>query len=267
MPATEISGLQAWSSLTYVDMLGLLAGLERLNGETSDHFLERIRRIVRADRTLTWKSALVELASKLDLPLYPAFQVLSDRPVELRVGWSGLRILDKNGETVLHKPMLRVTPAGSLELVRFQEWADALAEVEYLQVTWSANLDVPAAQAVRQTSRRWKELELVSPKMNVPGGEYLDPGSLVFSSSIAQWTLQQSGASWVLDLGSEWKAGLRVRYCVFANPYQVVACPVILAAGSDPEFLQAVMQNGVMPEQAKSFLRAMLLADRSYWAR
>lgn len=268
MEILELSGLTASSSLTYADMLGLLCGLERLDGEPSDRFLERILRLSREDRTLSWNSAVIELSVRLDVPLYPACRMSFDVPAEVQIGWSGLRISTPDGNVLVQQPMIEAAESGTIRLVPFRRWIEAVSAVGVIFAEWNVDPDAPAAHALRQSSRRWWDVELAEMSTLLPGGEFIDPSSFLFDGRTPEYELSQSVSSWNLTLSGSPRLPLRVRYSSLSNPFQMVASPVVLASGADGEFFRAALAGGnPMPEQILCILRELLERDRSYWAR
>ena len=259
-PIVTMKGAATANSTTYVDLLGVLAGLERNSGETAADFADRIARASVLPRGADYIGLINELCLQLGFEIEPAIHIEADGGVVLRVTLSGVHAAW--GSSILLVPILEIGPDS------FWAWrslSDVVADLNASGLAATLLVpDGPAVQLVRQTNLLPVVGENISGqfvKLAHPG---LVDGTQLFNQPVPAYTIQ---ADSVLFFAAPLPAGTRVTYQYQVYPYDLLACPVFLLGLLDPELgTLAVTPEGKLVYQMREYVQELATNDRSYWA-
>jgi hypothetical protein len=139
-----------YNSTTYVDLLGILVGLDRLPGETAAAFMDRIRLAAKMDRGSDYIGQMNEIALELGLQMQKALHISDD---------TGSFVMDSSiaGVHLKNAELETTIPILSLTSDNFWQWATLSSVVAQISATghFTATLvsaDGPALTVVKQSA-------------------------------------------------------------------------------------------------------------------
>lgn len=250
------------NSTSYIDMLGVSAGLERLPDEDAAGFAERIDLAVSASRGAEYAGLMNSLALELGLSMRQAIHISADADFDADVTFGQLR-LAKGGVSV-DLPLLSLTSDDFWQWRSLSEVASAVAALPgYTAVFEGA--DGPALQLVRQSNRQLVVgEELSGGRSAVLAHGPVVAGSEVFSQAVGSYTI----AGRTLQFAAQPPAGTAVSYRYRVCPYGLIASPAAVLSLADPQVREkATGTNGAVIHQAREYLQEILRRDGSYWGR
>jgi hypothetical protein len=282
MPGTQDAGLLApgftrvpmenapqVNSTTYIDLLGVLVGLDRLPGEPADVFADRLYKAASLDRGVDYVGLMnaltlelgLELSELISLERIPADETDTDLTCAVSVDLAGVHI--EWGDTRLTSPLMTVGPDD------FWQWrllSDVVADLNNARGLQASLLGVdgPAFQLARQSSVLLAVGEAIdgqTVRLAHPG---LVAGTETFNQPVPQYAVESDS---VLFFNDPLRAGTRVNYQYRVYPYSLIGSPVFLMSMLDPLLgTLAVSTNGTLIYQMKEFAQELVANDRSYWA-
>jgi hypothetical protein len=253
--------IQPVTGTSYVDVLGLAAGLERLPGEDAAEFAERIDLAVSADRGPGYEGLLNNLAIELGLEMRRAVRVSADAPFTLKVLFGELRL---NELTI---------PLITMSCDDFWEWKPISAVASEIAAVPGFRTEVlgddgPALQLMRQSNQGTvlgEALASGSRSQQLASGEIV-PGSVVFDGPAPEFSIGADGRS--LHFDGPPADGLAVSYRYRRCPYDLVASPAAAFSLTDPQVrARCLGANGRLIYQAREYLQEILRRDGSYWGK
>jgi len=255
------------NSTSYVDMLGILAGIDRLPGEDAATFEERLELAVSSQRGPNYSGLINSLMTELGMQTFQAISITRDdnQPFDVAVGFGVLTVscLDETYQIAL----LSMTPDN------FWSWAqlsDIAASINGLS-GFSASLmssDGPALQLAFQKNGDWSVDEDLSNagrdvKLQFAG---VLPETVVFNQTAPDWTLALDGQT--LHFDSQPPSNLAITYQYRICPYNLIGTPVAVFGLSDPAFgTAAAGGNGTVIYQVRQYLQEIMSRDGSYWGQ
>ena len=253
------------NSTSYVDMLGILVGMERLAGETADRFAERIDLAISAQRGSDYVGLMNNLSLAFGLEMYPLVQISSDQDFDIRVVFGSMIVLVGGVSTVI--PLLHLSVDNFWEWRKISEVLADLASLRGLQVESRSRQDGPALQLVRQSNTVLVVGEvLAGAKIEQLMHGRLIPETISFSLPVPAYTVSNDGRT--LQFSTPCAAGITVSYQYRTRPYLLVASPVSLLSLTDPNVTGLSMgTNGTVIYQVREYLQEILQRDRSYWGK
>lgn len=251
------------NSVSYVDMLGVLAGLERLPGETSDLFAERIELAISADRGPGYAGLMNSLALAFGLEMREVIRIEADVDFQVSVQFGLLRL--RLDETTSYLVQL-------LEIAEdnFWEWrkiSDVVADIPEPFRAEMIGEDGPAFEIVLQSNTLLVSgEELSGAKTQQLAHSGLIAGSEIFSQQVPSYTVGSDRRT--LHFVSPPAAGARITYRRRVCPYQLIASPVAAFSLLDPNVrLWSEGANGHIVYQVREYLQELMLRDGSYWGK
>jgi hypothetical protein len=137
------------NSTSYADVAGMPFGLDRLPGETSDQYLDRLARASVETRTHVYEGLVSELAFQLGLLTQPGIRITGPADTTISCDLCGLALVE--GATSL------LCPLETLDEDEAWSWKSLSSIVTLINASnlWQAQLlvpDGPAVQLCRQTN-------------------------------------------------------------------------------------------------------------------
>lgn len=252
------------NSVSYVDNLGILAGLERLSGETSAEFAERIELAISASRGAEYAGLMNSLALTFGLKMRQAIKINSVDAFDVKVVFGGIVLSTPN--EVLSVDLLRISDDN------FWEWKKISQVVDEMNrsAAFTAEMTGPDGMAFELVSQ--SNTVLVSGEtLNGSRTERLQHGRLVagsevFNAPVPVYTVGADGRT--LYFEAPCPPDTKVTYRYRACPYSMVASPVSVIRMMDSEFAKwAVGSNGNMIYQVREYVQEVMSKDRSYWGK
>ena len=265
-----MSSSPAVNSTTYIDLLGILAGLERMSGESSDEFAARISKASVVSRGADYIGLMDELALQFGLNLRELISVErvavnetdQDLTCDITVDLAGVRVT-WNGELKVSSPLMILGPEDFWEWRRLSDVATDLAAIPGLQAKLLVD-DGPAFQLVRQSNVLTAIGEAIDGTTVRLAHGGLVMGSEWFNQPIPKYAIQSDS---VLSFTSPMLPGTRVTYKYRVWPYSLIGSPVFIMSLLDPNLgTLAVTPEGKLVYQMREFLQELVGKDRSYWA-
>jgi hypothetical protein len=147
MPDLSIIGQQ--NSTTYADVAGVHAGFNRLPGETSDQYLDRLARSGVEPRSATYDGLLSAIALQLGLDVVPGISIDGPADTTITCDIDGIHLAAGD-----HSISCSLVTLDEDEVWNWKKLSEIVAEINSSNV-WTATLlsdDGPAVQLSRQTN-------------------------------------------------------------------------------------------------------------------
>lgn len=249
------------NSTSYADLLGLLVGAERLPGESTADFRDRILRLVAGSRGPEYTGLLNELTLQLGLKIRPVISLTGPSDTQVTADISGVRV--RNSVEEVESQLLEIDVDDVWE---WRKLSDVVASINSLATTVVAELlveDGPALQLARQSNVLTVRAQPIQGKQVSLGHSGIVVGSERFSVLVSSYELTEAG---VLRFDSPVPAGARVTYQRRIWPYSLVGSEVGLIGLLDSA-LDAVAENadGKLVYQLRETVQSLMQRDRSYW--
>lgn len=249
------------NSVTYTDVAGLYAGLERFPGEAADEFLKRVESAAALNRSASYEGFLNQLNLQFGLtPKEMLWVSNSGTEFNLTVSVTGLVLVSR--QESLHIPT-RIVDSDN-----FWTWrsiGEIVADINASR-TFTASLleDGTAVQLVWQTNSRQVRNSPVSGTSFVFPEESIDPDKVVFNIAVPNWVFSENNRSLLFDRSVQ--DGTLITYEHRLCPYSVIGYPAAALSLTDPELAAAaVTADGSMVYQVREYLHNVSDQDRSYW--
>lgn len=261
MSAT-ITSLEPINSTSFVDVLGMSIGLVRFAGETSYSFGLRIAEAAARDRSGTYQGALAELCALLGLQMNPGIRITSTDPSAVVIcSMSGLSIIGQYES--INAPIV-YTAADTVWV--WYHLSDIVATINASN-HYRATLLVENALAIQlsaQTNQLYYRESVLGQQFNLTKTGYL-PNSILFDiSPMPTFTLQGQ----ILTFASPPPEGANIMYQYISWPFEAVVSDAGFIGLADPAFAPIATYDGShLAYQPREFLQAVMLKDRSYWAK
>lgn len=251
------------NSVSYVDMLGVLAGLERLPAETSDQFSERIELALSAARGPDYAGLVNSLSLAFGLEMREVMRITGEPDLWVECGFGVLHAGSNNHYVSVW--LLRVAEDDFWEWKKISEVVAELAEAGVSVEMIGA--DGPAFQLLRQSNTLLVTAEDLSggKTVRLAHGKLVE-GSESFSNPVPSYTVGSDGQT--LQFAAPLPEGTTVTYRRRVSPYTVIAAPLAAFSLLEPGVRTAAQAgNGRLVYQAREYLQEILLRDGSYWGK
>ena len=274
-----IQNAPVFNSTTYIDLLGILAGLDRMQGESSTDFADRIARAAVLPRGADYIGLMNEICLQFGFDLLPAISLAATGGVNVTVDLAGVHL--QWGATALTVPIVAMGPDD------FWEWrllSDVVADLNANSTGLNTDLynesvynqsdsqsvatllipDGPAFQLVRQSNL----LNVIGEDISGQMVKLANPGLVIGTESFNQTVPNHVVTSdSVMRFDSPVPAGTKVTYQYQVYPYSLLASPVFLLGMMDSQLgTLAVTAAGKLVYQMREFVQELATADCSYWA-
>lgn len=264
MSITLTNGSQV-NSTSYIDLLGVLQGLSRMPGETSESFFDRICKAAQSDRSNRYEGLVNNLSIEFGTSIYQAIDVEGATEADVTVTVAGVVISDPVGvKATLTSPLMVTGPDGNWT---WRMMSDIVSDING-SGTWTAGLnydDAPAVQLAKQDNT------LISLAQVLPGGQQhyslgktgILLGSESFSNTVPTYTLDREGN---LQFSQMIPSDVNITYQYRVWPYSLVASEVAVLGMMEPAIAKvALTSDGVLTNQMIGYIQDIMNQDRSYW--
>jgi len=254
-----INSLEVYNSTTYADVLGLLLGLNRLQGETADKYLQRLEYAARLRRDHPYEGSLNQVTLALGFVPQKYIHLATGSWSIITISIAGVKI---DSHTII--PILTFDSDG---MWRWRMLSDVVADINTTIGSLATLLvdDGPAFQLCHQSNSQWSIAEPITGikyQLAFPG---VQVGSEKFNTTVPSYTLTSDG---VLTFSSEPIANTQITYNYILSPYDVVGSPVSLVGLLDNGFSDvAETPDGALAYQVKEYVQKIMTTDRSYWTK
>lgn len=259
----SVVNLTQVNSTSYIDMVGVFLGLDRITGETSDVFAKRLMEAARSKRDGTYAGLLNELRLQLGLEFQRAINVSSTGSFSLTCSIAGVKLT--NSATTYCCPLLTIDPDG---LWIWKQLSDIVAFINGIP-EFAASLvgtDGPALQLTRQSNTFVALSEAISGANVTLANQGLIQGSELFSFNVPSYTYSADGGT--LYFVQPVPDGVTVTYQYQRTPFTLISCPAAMVALTDPDLASvAITSDNQLTYQAREFIWAISNADLTYWAK
>ncbi len=251
------------NSTTYADLAGIPLGLDRLTGEPSDVYRNRLQAAAQLDRSAQYQGLLNEIG--LQLGLLPEISLsLTDTTGAFTAVTSIAGLQLQNSVETLEIPFLTYDPDD------FWNWrpiADIAADVNTSASFTAAVLkDGLAYKIARQSNLFYQSGEAVAGQTVKLQHAGILSGSEVFSAVVPAYVFSSDGQT--LHFASPVPDGVTIASSYQTCPWNVVTSPVALVSLLDPDLpAVALAPTGNLAYQMREYLQELVARDRSYWAR
>jgi hypothetical protein len=255
-----ITELQQKNSTTYVDLLGVLLGLSRLPGETSQQFYDRLMRASKSNRTHQYVGLINELTLQLGLSLYAAVSLSG--PVETNVSVSIAGIQLSNASLAATTIPLFTTDID--DLWSWRMLSAVVADINAAGYTATMLIeDTPAIVLLKQQNTLLVLAQSISGQDINLGYTGVEVGTELFNIAVPSYTLTADGQ---LHFSSPVADGTQITFQWQAWPYNIVASDVNVLSLTDPDLATvAVAPDGNLVYQIREYIQNIVGRDLSYW--
>jgi len=253
-----IQEFETVNSLTYVDLLGVLVGLERLPGERSDQFYERILSAARLERSSTYVGLLNEINLRLGLKLFHCLEISGDKVFEFTVTDSRARVVTDDGQW--ESQLFVVEPDG---YVSWRTLDDIAQELSESGLSVKVLTPGPALWLARQSNVFRQVNEPITGIRHRLAKAYPIPSSLVLTGTPETYTFLNQ---LVIEFPSPVRENATASYLYRVCPYRAVGSKVRLMSPLDPSFTDyALTRDRKLTYQARELVSELARIDQSFW--
>lgn len=253
--------LQTYNSVSYADVVGLQLGLQRLPGETTDAFLDRLYQAANNVRDHSLQGTIDQIAFQLGLAVESGIEIASDDPtVIVKVSFGQIAITQ--GTTTTTFPLI------TIDSDNYWNWRKLSAVVADInaQTPFRATLttnDGPAWQLPSQTSLNIAVAEPVAAQSVMLEHKGVVVGTERFNVTVPSYTLTQSGR---LVFSAAPPANTQVTYVYNLSPFKLAVSQVGAFTLLDPSLATyAAGADGSLVHQLQEYTQDLMKQDPSYW--
>lgn len=264
MSAT-ITTITQTNSTTYADEVGVLIGLSRLPGETSESYVKRLKTATRVDTSQDYIGLLNELIIQLGLNITQSIQLvsLSSNPLTVNVNLAGIVLTD----TVL-TDVTQTIPVVTVDIDNAWTWtllSNIVDEINTGTVATATLIvaDAPSMTVASQSNVLTVIAQSISGQNVNLGYDDVVVGSEIFNVPVPTYTLTSAG---ILTFTSPVPAGTQITYQRLIWPYTIITGDVAILSLLDPAVGQMAQgSNGTIVYQVEEAVQAIAAQDQSYW--
>jgi len=253
---------QPVNSTTYADLLGILVGVPRLPGETSQDYFDRLSKAGQCDRTQDYQGMVDEINLQLGLKTYQSI-ALSGPEATVTVTVAGVVLTDPTGVIPTLTSTLQTVDVDTIWTWRMQSEVVADINASGSYIATLTGQDAPAVQLAKQDN----VLNVVSYPLNGQhfnlGRTGIILGTELFSSPVPSYTLTRDG---LLQFNQPVPSGTTITYQYRAWPYSLVASEASILGLMEPDIAKvAITGNDVLVYNIREYIQAIMGQDQSYW--
>jgi len=262
-PSVVVAGssIQRVNSSTYADSLGILVGIDRLPGEDSATYLDRLSLAVISSRSAGYTGLMNQICLELGLSMFQAIQISGPAGASIQSSLAGLVLIAGSVQTPI--PLVTLTAD---DFWQWQTFSGLVASINQV-VGFTATLSGPdgfALQLAHQSNINQVRAEDISGQTVILRYGSLVQGSESFSTGVPAYSYGIDGRT--LRFVSPVPEGCQATYQYGLLPYNLVASPVGLFSLTDPGLARISLGvNGKMVYQLREYLWNIMQRDLSYW--
>lgn len=261
MPTT-LTTIVETNSTTYVDELGVLIGLSRLPGETSEQYLKRLKTATRIDTSQSYIGLLNEITLRLGLQISRVISLNSVNPIVVNLSLAGLILTQGNNTQTIPLVTLDVDDAWT-----WRKLSDIVSDVNSGTIATATLLvpDAPTLTLAKQSNILTVIAQPIQGQNVDLGFNDIIVGSEVFNTTVSRYTLTSDGS---LVFVQPVPTNTTITYQRQILPYSIIGGDASIIGLLDPA-MQTVAEgpNGNIVYQIREVVQAIVKQDKSYWAR
>lgn len=262
---TNITLITETNSTTYADEVGILIGLSRLPGETSESYVKRLKTATRVDTSQDYVGLLNELTLQLGLSVSKVIGLtsVSGNPLNVDIALTGMVLKD----TIT--TVTQTVPIVTVDIDDAWTWhllSDVVAAINAGTVATAVLLgqDAPTITIARQSNTITVIAQPIAGQNVNLGFSGILVGSELFNVAVPSYTLNANGN---IVFSAPVPTGTQITYKRLVWPYNVIASDVAVLSLLDPAVGQMAQgPNGTMVYQVAEVVQAIVQQDKSYWA-
>jgi len=266
MPPTVITTITETNSTTYADEIGILVGLSRLPGESSEDYVKRLKTATRVDTSQDYVGLLNEITLQLGLNISKLISLASvtGNSLTVDIALTGVILTD----TVTHAT--QTVPILTIDIDDAWTWhnlSDIVAAINSGTVATAALLDAdgPTIQVARQSNSLTVIAQPISGQDVDLGFGNILVGSELFNVAVPTYTLTSDGK---IVFSAPVSEGTQITYKRLVWPYSIIGGDVAILSLLDPAVgTMAQGPNGTMVYQMREVVQAIVEQDLSYWGK
>lgn len=255
------TSVQQVNSTTYSDVSGLMLGLDRIPGESTISFVDRLHRASSNRRDHSLQGTIDDIAFHLGLKVQPGISVQLPTNAKILCEIGRVTVFAADGTVLTTIPTVTIADDNYLE---WKMLSDVVAALNAAGFTSSLLIDdAPALQIANQSNLFVQLNESVTTK--VFQLEHSNVISYELNQAISGVSLDATNG--VLTLPGDPPDGLSISYFYMFNPISLVCSDVGLIGLTDSSIKDVAVKNGALAYQFREFIQTIMSTDRSYWAR
>lgn len=257
MSTPNVTQIQQVNSTSYADEVGILIGLDRLPGETTTAYVQRLEAATQLRRDQPYEGALNGINLALGFLPSPYIHLAIPANTVVSVSIAGI--------VVGSHPRIPLLTFDVDAYWNFRKLSEIVTDLNALTSATLLVDDGPAFQLARQSNSLFAFSEPVGGQTyQLKATSGVQVGSELFNQTVPAYTLTAAGQ---LVFEAEPNAGTTITYNYIVTPYDLVGAPVSLIGLTDREFpAVAETSSSQLAFQVSEFVQAAMLQDRSYWA-
>lgn len=254
------------NSTTYADEVGVLVGLSRLPGESSEAYVKRLKTATRVDTSQDYVGLLNELTLQLGLNINKLISLTSrtGNILNVDIALTGIVLTDTITQATQTVPIVTVDidDAWTWHLL-----SNVVATINQGTVA-TANLlgaDGPTIKISRQSNTLTVIAQSISGQNVDLGFGNVIVGSELFNVAVSTYTINTNG---LLVFSAPVPLGTQITYKRIVWPYSIIGGDVAILSLLDKAVGQMAQgPNGTMVYQMREVVQAIVQQDQSYWAK
>jgi hypothetical protein len=266
MAPTTITTITQTNSTTYADEVGVLIGLSRLPGETSEAYVKRLNNATRIDTSQDYVGLLNELTLQLGLSIGNVISLtsVSGNPLRVDIALNGIVLTD----TILLTT--QTIPVVLVDIDDAWTWyllSDVVGAINAGTIATATLLvaDGPTIRISRQSNLLTVIAQPISGQNVNVGYPNVIPGSELFNVPVPTYTPNYAAGTFVFS--APVPTGTQITYKRLVWPYNIIGGDVSIYSLLDPAVGQMAQgPGGTMVYQVQEAVQAIMQQDQSYWA-
>jgi hypothetical protein len=253
--------LQPINSVSYVDVVALQLGLQRLPAETADTFLDRLYQAAINVRDHTLQGTIDQIAFELGLSVQVGMEISSfDPTIIVKASFGQLAITQGASTTII--PLVTIAPDN------FWIWRQLSAVVADVNAKTSCSAvllttDGPAWQLAAQSSVNISVAEPISSQQASLTHSGIVVGTEQFNVAVPSYTLTSSGQ---IVFSTNPPVNTQITYVYNIMPFQMAVSQVGTISLKDASLAAyAAGSDGSLVHQLQEYTQDILTQDPSYW--
>lgn len=265
MAPTTLTTITPINSTSYCDELGVLIGLTRLVGESSEAYIKRLKLATRIDTGQDYIGLLNEITLQLGLSsrLLISLASVTSNPLNVSSNLQGLVLTDTITHTTQTIPIVEVDIDDAWT---WNSLSSVVAAINSGSVATAVLLgsDGPTISIANQSNTITILAQSISGQNISLGVNNIIASSVLFNVSVPSYTLNATAGTIVFS--APVPNGTTITYKYLAWPYSLIGGDVGLISLLDPSLtVEAQGPNGTMVYQVQEVVQAIMDVDQSYW--
>lgn len=262
----EVTTIIETNSTSYCDELGVLIGLSRLPGESSESYMKRLKVATRVDTSQDYVGLLNELTLQLGLSINKLISITSmtGNSLSITVALTGVVLTDTLTLASQTIPILTVDidDAWSWRLL-----SNIVTDINAGIIATAVLLidDGPTIKLAKQSNTLTIFNQSIKDQTVNLGFMHIIADSILFNVSVPTYTLTVDG---VLTFSAPILAGTTITYKRLVWPYSLIGGDIGMISLLDPSvFTMAQGINGTIVYQIREAVQSIVARDQSYWSK